>query len=138
MAERVTAVLLIPLSVAGGALSLVCLVLYSIYYRWFHPLAGYPGPFLASVTNLWKVYQLSTLHLPETLERAHDKYGDVVRVGPNDLSFRTSSAYNVIYKGGRALPKTKFYDAFTAFRPNLFGTQDEDVRSSPSRRKRSS
>lgn len=26
-----------------------------IYMRFFHPLASYPGPLLASVTNLWSV-----------------------------------------------------------------------------------
>ncbi|KIW93408.1 uncharacterized protein Z519_06013 [Cladophialophora bantiana CBS 173.52] len=48
-------------------------------------------------------------------------------VGPNDLSFRTESATSLIYKGGRSLPETKFYDGFTAFNPNLFGTQDEYI-----------
>ena len=102
-------------------------VVYVIYYRLLHPLAKYPGPFWASVTNVWKAYHLSTLHLPDKLVGLHEQYGDVVRVGPNDLSFRTENASGLIYKGGRSLPKTKFYDGFTAFKPNLFGTQDEDV-----------
>lgn len=105
------------------------LILYTLYYRVFHPLANYPGPFLASITNLWKVYYLFTLHLPDRLAALHDQYGEVVRVGPNDLSFRTDNAYSQIYKGGRSLPKTGFYNGFTAFNPNLFGTQDEEVRS---------
>ena len=107
--------------------AILLLVLYVVYYRLLHPLARYPGPFLASITNLWKVYQLSTLHLPEILVQLHEKHGDVVRVGPNDLSFQTNSAYGQIYKGGRSLPKTSFYDGFTTFNPNLFGTQDEEV-----------
>jgi benzoate 4-monooxygenase len=110
-----------------SVLSLLLAACYIVYHRFFHPLAGYPGPFWASITNLWKVYHLWTLHLPETLAALHDHYGEVVRVGPNDLSFRTDSATSLIYKGGRLLPKTKFYDGFTAFNPNLFGTQDEDV-----------
>lgn len=57
----------------------------------------------------------------------HEKYGDVVRVGPNDLSFNTGEAVSAIYKAGRSLPKTGFYDGFTAFNPNLFGTKDEEV-----------
>ncbi|KAH7010076.1 cytochrome P450 [Ilyonectria destructans] len=100
-----------------------------VYYTFFHPLAKYPGPAIAKFTNLWKVYQLWSLHMPETLRQLHDKYGEVVRVGPNDLSFNGGKASAQIYKAGRGLPKTKFYDGFTAFNPNLFGTQDEEIHS---------
>ncbi|KAF5703649.1 cytochrome P450 monooxygenase [Fusarium mundagurra] len=100
---------------------------YIVYYRYLHPLAKYPGPPLASITNLWKTYHLWNLHLPHTLVRLHEQYGDVVRVGPNDLSFRNPDAVNTIYKAGRQLQKTGFYDGFTTFNPNLFGTQDEEV-----------
>jgi len=124
------------LPIVVGALSSTLAIAYTVYYRWLHPLARYPGPFWASVTNIWKAYHLSTLHLPDKLVSLHEQYGDVVRVGPNDLSFRTDSAYALIYKGGRSLPKTKFYDGFTAFNPNLFGTQDEDVRCPSVRRER--
>jgi len=116
-------------SFAGLSCILVPVLLcsYVIYYRYLHPLARYPGPFVASFTNLWKVYQLSTLRMPETLRQMHEKYGDVVRVGPNDLSFNTPNAVSAIYKAGRSLPKTGFYDGFTTFNPNLFGTKDDEV-----------
>jgi hypothetical protein len=33
-------------------------VIYQIvYYRWFHPLAKFPGPFWAAVTRLWIAYR---------------------------------------------------------------------------------
>ncbi|KIW99464.1 uncharacterized protein Z518_11203 [Rhinocladiella mackenziei CBS 650.93] len=103
------------------------LAAYIVYYRFGHPLSRYPGPVLASFTNLWKAYQLWTLHMPENLTKLHDNFGGVVRVGPNDLSFNTGGAVFAIYKGGRSLPKTGFYDGFTTFNPNLFGTKDEDI-----------
>ena len=109
------------------AVTLLVPILYACYYRYFHYLSAYPGPAIASITNLWKGYQLSTLHIPETIAKLHAQYGDVVRVGPNDLSFNTSAAVGAIYKAGRSLPKTAFYDGFTAFNPNLFGTQDDVV-----------
>jgi hypothetical protein len=111
----------------AGILIIVPLCAYVIYYRYFHPLAKYPGPLLGSFTNLWKAYQLWTLRMPESLRRMHEKYGDVVRVGPNDLSFNTGDAVSAIYKAGRNLPKTGFYDGFTTFNPNLFGTRDDEV-----------
>ncbi|KAL6407021.1 hypothetical protein AUP68_09842 [Ilyonectria robusta] len=112
------------------ALTFFLLVISQIvYYTFFHPLAKYPGPAIAKFTNLWKAYQLWSLHMPETLTQLHDKYGEVVRVGPNDLSFNGGKASAQIYKAGRGLPKTKFYNGFTTFNPNLFGTQDEEIHS---------
>jgi hypothetical protein len=113
-------VLVAVASIAGG--------FYVLYYRCLHPLANYPGPLLASFTNLWKVKELWKLHLPDTLVDLHHKYGDVVRVGPNQLSFRQGESLQKIYKGGRNFAKTSFYDGFTSFNANLFGTQDEEVR----------
>ncbi|KAK1625366.1 cytochrome P450 [Colletotrichum phormii] len=101
--------------------------LYTFYYRNIHPLARFPGPFLASITNFWRLRELWSLHLPDTLVALHEKYGDVVRVDPNMLSFRQGSAIPRIYKAGRTLAKTKFYDGFNSFNPNLFGTQDEEI-----------
>jgi hypothetical protein len=110
-----------------SVLGVVPLFVYAYYYRYLHPLSVFPGPAVASLTNLWKGYHISTLYMPETITKLHAQYGNVVRVGPNDLSFNSSSAVGAIYKAGRGLPKTAFYDGFTAFDPNLFGTQDEDV-----------
>lgn len=28
-----------------------------VYYRFFHPLRGYPGPFWGTVTRLWYTFQ---------------------------------------------------------------------------------
>jgi benzoate 4-monooxygenase len=114
------ALVLVALATTAGSF-------YVFYFRCLHPLANYPGPLLASFTNLWKVKELWKLHLPDTLVDLHDKYGDVVRVGPNQLSFRQGEALPRIYKGGRHLAKTSFYDGFTSFNANLFGTQDEEV-----------
>ncbi|KAF5589958.1 cytochrome P450 monooxygenase [Fusarium pseudocircinatum] len=65
--------ILLQTSTVVGSLALA----YIVYYRYLHPLANYPGPLLASVTNLWKTYHLWSLHLPHTLVRLHEKYGDI-------------------------------------------------------------
>jgi benzoate 4-monooxygenase len=105
----------------------VILVLYVVYQRFFHPLSGYPGPIIPSLTNLWKSYHIYNLVLHEKLVELHIRYGPVVRVGPNDLHFWSAEAIAPIYRAGRMMGKTEFYDAFTTFNPNLFGTRDEDV-----------
>ncbi|KIW17543.1 hypothetical protein PV08_04737 [Exophiala spinifera] len=104
---------------------ILAIVVYVVYLRYFHPLSKYPGPFLASVTNFWKFYQYSTLRFPNTLIKLHEKYGPIVRIGPNDLDFNYPEAIAPIYKTGKKMPKGVFYNAFTSFVPNIFGTTDE-------------
>lgn len=75
-------------------------MLYNIF---FHPLARYPGPI--SWTSNAIPYQIAllkgTTHLHSA--RLHKKYGPVVRVSPNELSYITAQAWADIY--GRRHPK---------------------------------
>ncbi|RYP79678.1 hypothetical protein DL769_002835 [Monosporascus sp. CRB-8-3] len=84
-----------------------------IYTFWFHPLARYPGPRLAAITNFWYAWAWTSGKWPLIIEDAHKRYGDIVRIAPNDLSFVTPQAYRDIYgqplKGRKYFPKTKYF-----------------------------
>ncbi|EKM60023.1 uncharacterized protein PHACADRAFT_206232 [Phanerochaete carnosa HHB-10118-sp] len=57
----------------------------------FHPLARYPGPFLAKVSRgYWGSIAIRGRQHVE-LQQLHNIYGDIVRFGPNELSFRDTS-----------------------------------------------
>jgi hypothetical protein len=104
------------------------LIIYSVYQRFLHPLAKYPGPFLASLTDLWQVYQFMALQQPYNLTKLHAKYGSIIRYGPDKLSITHEDAIQTIYqKGGRMMPKTEFYEAYGAAHPNVFNIRDENV-----------
>ncbi|KAL0929900.1 cytochrome p450 [Colletotrichum truncatum] len=83
-------------------------LLRTIYYLTLHPLAGYPGPLLAritTITSLWHRANGSNHSWPLLL---HKKYGHVVRIGPNELSYTHPDAWHDIYAkagGGGDLPK---------------------------------
>lgn len=98
-----------------------------VHYRFLHPLSKYPGPFWASITNLWKFRECYTMDLPNRMCRYHEKYGEVIRIGPNDLAFNSPDAINPIYKAGRKMPKGVFYKAFSSLVPEIFSTRDETV-----------
>lgn len=100
---------------------------YVLYQRFLHPLSRYPGPFLASLTDLYKVYLLYTGRLPALLLQLHEKHGDVIRIGPDELTFSNAAALLDIYKAGRIIEKGPMYDGFTSFKPNVFGLRDENV-----------
>ncbi|KAL3459361.1 cytochrome P450 [Aspergillus heterothallicus] len=95
--------------------------------RHLHPLSKYPGPFLASLSNTYKAYYVYNLNLHEKLLSLHKTHGPVIRIGPNHLHTWAGDAIAPIYKAGRTMPKSEYYDAFTAFNPNLFGGRDEAV-----------
>lgn len=121
---------LTPVSLLLSTL-LFSFVVYIFYQRSLHPLARFPGPFLASLTDLWQVYQFMTLKQPYYLTELHGKYGSIVRYGPDKLSLIDEEAVPLIYqKPSRLMPKTEYYDAFGAYGaacPNLFGMRDESV-----------
>lgn len=68
-----------------------------IYNLYLHPLRKYPGPLLARATGWWYIYHLCNGTQGKAFLKAHHKYGDVVRVGPNDLDYTDPQAWNDIY-----------------------------------------
>ncbi|KAJ7056643.1 cytochrome P450 [Mycena amicta] len=82
-----------------------------IFYRIspFHPLASYPGPFLARISKLWLagIAMGGKQHL--YYRDLHRRYGDVVRIGPNELSFANKSAI-IPMLGSKQMPKGPWWD----------------------------
>lgn len=79
------------------AVSVVALFLWLARNRYHNGLSKYPGPFLASITDWWRFFDVYGRR-PEVTHRAlHKKYGDVVRLGPNTLSFADPKALKTIY-----------------------------------------
>nr|BAL05149.1 cytochrome P450 [Phanerodontia chrysosporium] len=52
----------------------------------WHPLAKYPGPLPAKLSKWWMVWKERDCKQHFYLEDLHKRYGDVVRIGPNELS----------------------------------------------------
>ncbi|KAL0930690.1 cytochrome P450 [Colletotrichum truncatum] len=68
-----------------------------IYLLWFHPLAKFPGPKIAAVSNVWYGRAWLSGRYPWAMQQALQEYGDVVRIAPNELVFMTPKAYADIY-----------------------------------------
>lgn len=56
-----------------------------------------PGPKLYAGTSVPYIYRVVSGNWPFILKGLHDKYGPVVRFGPNDVSFITLSRWKDIY-----------------------------------------
>ncbi|KAF2099176.1 cytochrome P450 [Rhizodiscina lignyota] len=72
-------------------------------------LNKYPGPFLAAVTNWWRFYFAYKRRPEREFQRLHDRHGDIVRIGPNMLSFSDPEALKTIYALNNGFVKSRFY-----------------------------
>ncbi|SMR47245.1 unnamed protein product [Zymoseptoria tritici ST99CH_3D1] len=79
-----------------------------------HPLAQFPGPLLAS-TGWYKTWQevFRGRNWIDVLRELHAQYGEVVRVGPNELQFSDPEAYPDIYNASNRWSKeATLYQSF--------------------------
>jgi hypothetical protein len=70
------------------------------YLHYIHPLSEFRGPVLASYTEFWGVWNAWRKSDPLWLVDLHKRYGDVVRLAPNVLSFSQPEAIKEIYLSG--------------------------------------
>lgn len=70
---------------------------YFINNRYHNGLNKYPGPFLASVTDWWRFWIVYKKRPEVKHIELHQKHGDVVRLGPNNISFANPAALKAIY-----------------------------------------
>lgn len=80
------------------------------------PLRKVPGPTISLFTSVllkWKeINAARTLYI----HALHNKYGPVVRIAPNEVSFTSWAALKEIYcSGGSGYDKSDFYDMFKVF-----------------------
>ncbi|KAI0141897.1 isotrichodermin C-15 hydroxylase [Xylariaceae sp. FL1272] len=115
------------LLLGGIALSVgytICLVVYRVF---FHPLAKYPGPLLAKITDAHQLYHAWKGDRHLEYWRMHERYGKIVRFGPNSLSFNSNGALKDIYGFKSNVRKAAFYDAFAHPVPNTHNTRDKTI-----------
>ncbi|KAI0067765.1 high nitrogen upregulated cytochrome P450 monooxygenase 2 [Artomyces pyxidatus] len=97
------------LAIFGSYFSLI--LLYTTVYRLspFHPLARYPGPFPAKLSKFWAIHVARSGKEHLYLKALHERYGDFVRIGPNELLIRDPTAIDSIL-GSDGLPKGPWWD----------------------------
>ncbi|OKP06708.1 Pisatin demethylase [Penicillium subrubescens] len=81
-------------------------LLYSLF---FSPLRRIPGPFLARATRWWEYIKVVNGDSHREYVRLHEKYGPIVRIGPNRYSFTLPQAVKKIYELGGKFEKSQYY-----------------------------
>lgn len=77
----------------------------ALYRLLFHPLARIPGPFLAKVTRFWHTKQYASGQWHDISLELHRKYGPVVRIAPDEVSFVDAEALKKLYSYSKPAQK---------------------------------
>ncbi|KAF8471225.1 cytochrome P450 [Kalaharituber pfeilii] len=94
------------------------LVIVPIYNSINSRLSTLPGPKLTLLTPLYITALDALLLRSKTLHKWHQRYGPVVRVGPNEVSFISPTAVKQIYQDPTMEKDTRLYGQFTHFGAN--------------------
>jgi len=82
----------------------------------WHPLAKYPGPFICKLTKFYLAFLSLRGRQHIYYSQLHKKYGDVVRVGPNELSICNVNAVAPLM-GPNGLEKGPFWSGRIPVQP---------------------
>ncbi|PWN92576.1 cytochrome P450 [Acaromyces ingoldii] len=104
--------------------------LWAFYAVFLHPLAGVPGPRLAKVTRGWHTYKCFKGQWHQVILDLHEKYGPVVRIAPDEVSFVDATALKKLFgHGSNSAPKTKWYNTWqlSGQGESVFATQNAQM-----------
>lgn len=96
-----------------------------IYNLYVHPLSRYPGPRLAAISSLYYIYWTNNGQLHTKLKDLNDQYGDVVRIEPSSLVYRSAQPWKDIYGHRRSFVKDDKFFIPSPNGPNILTTFDD-------------
>ena len=107
-----------------------CLLGYLVSLRFRRHLRDIPGPFWASISLVDRIITVAKGHQYDTHLKYHEKYGSLVRIGPNHVSFSDGEALSTVYNITTKFYKSNYYRAFDAKSPvgnlpTVFSIRDE-------------
>lgn len=108
-------------------------ILLCAYRLLLHPLAKFPGPFLAKISGEWRNMKYWGMEWHDDILDLHKKYGRIVRVAPNELSVVHPDGLKQLFSFRSNTEKTEWYHTWEILAgvevPSLFPGQDKKVQS---------
>ncbi|KAF9062643.1 cytochrome P450 [Rhodocollybia butyracea] len=83
-------------------------VLKGFYNIFLHPLSAIPGPWYAAASNFWLTTHVVRLEQCKIVHQLFEKYGPVVRVGPNKVFFNDLASTRGVYSVHK-FDKSEYY-----------------------------
>lgn len=86
--------------------------LYFFYQLFWSPLSRFPGPKLWAVSRVPFAITMTQGRYAQTIRELHQKYGDIIRVAPDELSFSDPRAWHDIHQirsSGKSFPRNPIF-----------------------------
>ena len=87
----------------------IAFIVRALHNKFGNGLARIQGPTLAAYTDLWRFWLVWGRRAEKAHIALHEKYGPVVRIGPNSVSISDPEAIKVIYSHNAGLIKVSYY-----------------------------
>ncbi|KAL1305006.1 hypothetical protein AAFC00_003908 [Neodothiora populina] len=107
--------------------AIICVLLVFVVYYFvlqpflISPLRKIPGPKSYAITKWRLAFEDYRGRRTRSIDSLHRKYGPVVRIGPNEVHFNSSTSLRKIYGAGSGFERTSFYRMFDVYgKQNLF------------------
>ena len=88
---------------------------YVLEPLFINPKSKIPGPKFYALTKWRLALEDWRGERTRTIDRLHQQYGPVVRIGPNEIHFNSLSALQRIYGAGSGFERTRFYNMFDVY-----------------------
>ncbi|KAF7952899.1 hypothetical protein EAE96_006122 [Botrytis aclada] len=112
-----------------GTSVLIYCILGVLYRLYLHPLSKFPGPILPAVT-LWTEFYHECIQSGQyflKIAQWHEKYGPIIRIGPNEIHINDPDYYNTIFSYNGVRNKDPFYTAQFNTPDTGFGAEDHYI-----------
>ncbi|KAF2112117.1 cytochrome P450 [Lophiotrema nucula] len=110
-------------------LLIAALIAYVVHiFQLWYRLSHIPGPSSASLSKFWIVYHSLKGTQPQAIKEANDKYGSLVRIGPNELVTDDPEVLRKMMAVRSPYTRGPWYDAmrFEPGKDNLLCMRDEE------------
>lgn len=104
-------------TLAGLLLAVGVLLLVVRTVKSYLRLSSIPGPFLAKFSDLWRFHAQNSKGWSARLVRLHEKYGKLVRIGPNHISISDPNAVPIVYSTNPVWKKVRKYPSQSITEP---------------------
>ncbi|KAH8828634.1 cytochrome P450 [Flagelloscypha sp. PMI_526] len=82
----------------------------AVHRLFIHRIRKFPGPWPAKLSRLWAFWiQKDDMQMHLIMQQLHDQHGDIVRIGPRELSIRKAAAIPLIYGPASKCTKSPWY-----------------------------
>jgi hypothetical protein len=100
---------------------IVYTISYMIYNAYFHPLRSFPGPKWWAASFFPNTVESLKGRYPFAVKELHDIYGEVVRTGPNTLSYNSAQAWEDICGHVKGTHTKTFEKDYNFYGPTVSG-----------------